>query len=195
VSQAPPRFGTGTMFEPLPAQPFTNQAVDTVRRIVGSGIFELEVLVDRVTGEYWAIDLNPRGFGQMSLDIALGNDLPRHWYESVTGLDLGTPSLRTRPPAFWHDAVTSYLGFGVRFVRGPHRRAILDHALGRAGAPKVGVAFEWTDPMPGIVFSLGHLRHPRALLTQFLVDIELSSTPRDVVAAVGDARPWPDHSA
>ena len=44
--------------------------------VLGSGIFELEVLVDRSTGEYWAVDLNPRGFGQMSLDMALGNDLP-----------------------------------------------------------------------------------------------------------------------
>jgi hypothetical protein len=45
------------------------------------------------------------------------------------------------------------------------------------------------------MFSIGHLRHPRAFLTQFIVDIESSSTPPDLVAAIGDARPWPDHSS
>jgi predicted ATP-grasp superfamily ATP-dependent carboligase len=65
------------MFEPVPTPAFTDDAVDAVRTIVGSGLFELEVLVDTRTGEHWAIDLNPRGFGQMTLDIARGKDLPR----------------------------------------------------------------------------------------------------------------------
>ena len=45
-----------------------------VRQVLGTGLFELEVLVERATGEYYAIDLNPRGFGQMTLDMAAGRD-------------------------------------------------------------------------------------------------------------------------
>jgi D-aspartate ligase len=173
VSQAPRRFGVGTMFEPVDDPAFAPAAVDAVRAVLGSGLFELEVLVDRISGEYWAIDLNPRGFGQMSLDIALGNDLPRIWYHTVTGTRLPVAAPRVHPPEFWHDAVASYVGFIVRFVRGPERSHIVGHAFGRAGAHKVGAAFDWRDPVPGILFGLAHLRHPRALIRPFVRDVEL----------------------
>jgi D-aspartate ligase len=194
VSQAPRRFGVGTMFEPVPAQPFTDDAVDAVRTVLGSGLFELELLVDRRSGEHQAIDLNARGFGQMSLDIALGNDLPRIWYESVTGTMLRRSQPRRRPPAFWHDAVSSYVGFAVRFLRGPERQGIVRHASGRFVAPSVGAASDWRDPVPGVLFALLHLRHPRAFMRQFLVDIELSPTSASPLAPGEDGRPWADHS-
>ena len=173
LSQAPRRFGVGTMFEPVPAPPFASAAVEAVRSVLETGLFELEVLVHRMTGEYWAIDLNPRGFGQMSLDIARGNDLPRIWYHTVTGIRLPVSAPRARPPQFWHDAVASYVGFTVRLVRGPDRRHIVEHATGRFKASKVGAAFEWRDPVPGILFGLGHLRHPRALIRPFVRDVEM----------------------
>ena len=177
VSQAPKRFGVGTMFERVPPPAFTGDAVDAVRAIVGSGLFELEVLVDRSTGEHWAIDLNARGFGQMSLDIAVGNDLPRLWYQSVTGTRLSPARTRRRRPDLWHDAVASHLDFAARLLRGPERRAILRDGFGRTATTKVGAAFEWRDPLPGTIFGLMHLRHPRALLRQFLVDIEVPRVP------------------
>jgi predicted ATP-grasp superfamily ATP-dependent carboligase len=173
VTQAPRRFGVGTMFEPVPEPSFTSAAIDAVRSVLVTGLFELEVLVDRKSGEHWAIDLNPRGFGQMSLDMARGNDLPRIWYQTVTGIRLPVAAPRTHPPQFWHDAVASYVGFVVRFVRGPQRRRIIEHAVGRAKASKVGAAFEWRDPLPGILFGLAHLRHPRALIRPFVRDVEL----------------------
>ncbi len=119
VSQSPRRLGVGTMFEPLPAQPFTERAVHAVRSILGSGLFELEVLVDKRTGEHWGLDLNPRAYGQIALDIALGRDLPVLWYRAVTGEDVPVSPPCARRPQYWHDAVTSYVGFGVRFLRGP----------------------------------------------------------------------------
>jgi D-aspartate ligase len=176
VSQAPRRFGVGTMFEPAGLQPFTDAAVDAVRGVLGSGLFELEVLVDKQTGEYWAIDLNPRGFGQMSLDIALGNDLPRVWYESVTGVRLPVAPARRPPPELWHEGVSTYLDFAVRFARGPRRAQILAQALRRAGMSKVGPAFEWRDPLPGLIFGLKHFRHPRSLIKSFLVDVETATS-------------------
>ena len=56
LSQSPRRLGVGTMFEPLPPQPFTAAAINAVQRLLGSGPFELEVLVDEGTGEH----LGPR---------------------------------------------------------------------------------------------------------------------------------------
>jgi D-aspartate ligase len=178
VSQSPRRFGVGTMFEPAPTPPFSQAAVDAVRGVVGSGLFELEVLVDKASGEYWAIDLNPRGYGQMSLDIALGFDLPRLWYESVTRRRLPAAPPRSRPPAFWHEGVSSYVGLLVRILSGPERARILSHAAGRVRRPKVGAAFDWRDPLPGLLFGLAHLRHPRALVRPFVRDIELGPDVR-----------------
>ncbi len=85
IRQWPPNTGIGTVFEAVGEQSFTEHAVDAVRQVIGSGIFELEVLVRRDDEEYWAIDLNPRAFGQISLDIAHGRDLPLLWYQSTTG--------------------------------------------------------------------------------------------------------------
>jgi predicted ATP-grasp superfamily ATP-dependent carboligase len=197
VTQAPRRFGVGTMFEPVPPPAFAADAVDAVRTIVGSGVFELEVLVDKRSGERWAIDLNPRGFGQMTLDIALGNDLPRLWYQSLTGARLCSARPRTKPPDLWHDAVSSHLGFAMRLLRGPHRSTILRQRLGSAATRKVGVAFEWRDPLPGTIFGLTRFRHPRALLRQFLVDIEAAAPHVGVEPdppVVGDVVALPDPS-
>jgi predicted ATP-grasp superfamily ATP-dependent carboligase len=173
VSQLPRRLGVGTMFEPAAEPPFGAAALDAVQEVLGSGVFELEVLVDKVTGEHWAVDLNPRGFGQIALDIALGHDLPRLWYTSVTGTVLEPTAPHNPSPSYWHEAVTSYVGLGVRIARGPRRGAILRHALGRVRAARVEAAFERHDPLPGLMFTFAHLRHPRSLLRPFLRDVEL----------------------
>ena len=175
VSQLPRRLGVGTMFEPTAEPPFSAAAVDAVRQVLGSGVFELEVLVDKSTGQHWAVDLNPRGFGQIALDIALGHDLPRLWYTSVTGTALEPTAPHNPPPRYWHEALTSYVGLGVRFARGPRRGAILRHALWRARSPRVEAAFERRDPLPGLLFAFAHLRHPRSLLRPFLRDVEIGS--------------------
>ena len=182
VSQSPRRLGIGTMFEPIPEPPFAAAAIEAIRAVLGSGLFELEVLVDRTTGEYWAIDLNPRAFGQISLDVALGNDLPRLWYESVTGTALSSAPPNGPRPEYWHDTTSSYAEFAVRFARGPHRAAILDHALGRMRTPSVGAMVDKHDRLPGLVHGLQHLRHPRAFIRPFLVDVEVPGAPRSPLA-------------
>jgi D-aspartate ligase len=178
VSQSPRRLGVGTMFEPVAPPAFSAAAVEVVRAIIGTGIFELEVLVDRETHEHVALDLNPRGFGQMSLDIGRGDDLPMLWYNDVTGAALPAAPTRGRRAELWHDAIGSYVGFAVRFVRGPRRIGIAKHAWGRLVAPTVGAMHDWRDPLPGIRFALDHLRHPRAFVRPFLIDSEMRG--RDV---------------
>ena len=138
VTQAPRRFGVGTMFEPVPEPAFTSAAIDAVRSVLVTGLFELEVLVDRKSGEHWAIDLNPRGFGQMSLDMARGSDLPRIWYHTVTGIRLPVAAPRTHPPQFWHDAVASYVGFVVRSCAARSAAASSDTPSGGPRRPRSG---------------------------------------------------------
>jgi D-aspartate ligase len=178
MSASPRRLGVGTMFEAVGPQSFTVAALRAVREILGTGIFELEVLVDRATGEHRALDLNARAFGQMSLDIGRGNDLPLLWYQDVarTVRDGGRP--RRRPPVLWHDALGTYVAFAVRLVRGPQRVTIVKHAWGRAVAPTVGAMHEWGDPLPGVQFALDHLRHPRAFVRPYLMDSEMRGRDR-----------------
>ena len=176
VHQSPRRLGVGTMFEPVPEQPFTGAAVDAVRGVLGSGVFELEVLSRKDGTECWTVDLNPRGFGQMTLDMALGNDLPLCWYRSVTGEEVGSAQPRRSAPRFWHAGVTSYIGLGVRLARGPRRAATLARAVDRLVSPSVGAMHEWRDPLPGVRFGLSYFRHPRALIRPFLADTELGES-------------------
>jgi predicted ATP-grasp superfamily ATP-dependent carboligase len=178
LTQSPARLGVGSMFEPVGSQPFTDAAVEVVRRVLGSGLFELEVLVERGTSEYYAIDLNPRGFGQMTLDMATGRDLPRLWYESVTGARLGMTAPIARVPRLWHDGVASYAGLVAGVARGPARVMAVRRALEIVRSPKVGAAFTWSDPLPGVVFGVGHLRHPRSFLRQFFRDVECAAVRR-----------------
>jgi hypothetical protein len=108
----------------------------------------------------------------MTLDIAKGHDLPRLWYQSVTGAQLTDEAPAAKEPRLWHDGVSSYAGLAVGVARGPARRERLGRVLDIVRAPRVGAAFAWSDPLPGVVFGLGHLRHPRSFVRQFLVDVE-----------------------
>ena len=175
VRQLPRRFGVGTLFEPVDLPSFAAEGVRVVRSVLEQGIFELEVLVDPA-GHHYAIDLNPRGFGQIALDIARGRDLPRLWYESVSGEQLPTAATRNVPPMYWQDAVPLYAESFVRLMRGPRRRTIIDQEMRRLRLPKVDAVFSRRDPVPGVLIGLGHLRHPRAFLRRLLTDVEGSAS-------------------
>ncbi len=134
LGQWPRRLGVGTMFEPAPPAAFTSEALAAVRAVLGSGLFELEVLVEPDTGAYWAIDLNPRAFGQISLDIALGNDLPVVWYDSVTGGESPRSRARRRAPRYWQHALPTHIETAVRVATGPDRLARSRLAVDACGA-------------------------------------------------------------
>lgn len=168
VSQWGGRLGIGTMFEMVDPPLFLEHALDAVRHVLGVGIFELEVLHDRESGEYWAIDLNPRGFGQMSLDVARGNDLPRLWYSSATGIDLPLVPTPKRVPELWRMGVQFYTGVGVDVVRGPDRIARLGRVASSWRRPTAAAVHSWTDLRPGLAFAMSTLRHPGGLVRPFL---------------------------
>jgi predicted ATP-grasp superfamily ATP-dependent carboligase len=172
VRQWPPRFGIGTVFEALPPQPFTDHAVDAVRRVLGAGVFELEVLVDRRSGSYWAIDLNPRAFGQMSLDLRRGCDLPVQWYRSVTDQPVARQDASRAGSLRWQAGVPLAAEAAVGIARGPARRAAARDAWRHLAEPSVGAVFDRRDPLPALAFAAHQLRHPGGLLRPFLRDVE-----------------------
>jgi D-aspartate ligase len=169
MSMWPPKVGIGTSFEWLDTQPFTELALDATQRILGRGVFELEVCINRVTGDARPIDLNPRGYGQISLEIARGNDLPALWYRSVTGIELTA----TRPPGhssarLWLFGVPYYTGSLVGAVAGPDRGAHLRTFTAGWRTPRVGVVADRRDPLPGLLHAGAVLRHPRGLVRSFV---------------------------
>ena len=164
----PPGVGVGTRFEVVPEQAFTPDALESVRSVLGAGIFELEVIRRRSTGEVWSLDLNPRGFGQISLFTANGRDLPAEWYESVTGTALPRRRQTRRTPRYWQMGLPYYTGMAIGLVRGPDR-ACLARDLARAVVePRVGSMLEWRDPGPAVALCLQTLRHPGGLVRPFL---------------------------
>lgn len=159
----PGRLGVGTIFEVVGRQPFTDHAVETVRTVLGAGIFELEVVVHRPSGDYWAIDLNPRAYGQIALDIGAGHDYPGLWYGSVTGIELPAEPRRRRPPTFWHQGVPVWAAAGRRIVHGPDRVALVRQLVAHQRTPHVGSVAELSDPLPALPMAWSLVRHPRSL--------------------------------
>jgi predicted ATP-grasp superfamily ATP-dependent carboligase len=166
--QCPPGTGVGTLFEALPDQPFTEKALAAIQRVIGVGLFELEVVTDRESGEFWALDLNPRGFGQMSLDVARGHDLPRLWYEQVTGHLLPRGSKPTAAATHWSSGVPLAVDTVVRLARGPQRRAEAAWVTSFLRQPRVDAAFDVRDPLPGLLCGLFTLRHPKGLVRPYV---------------------------
>jgi predicted ATP-grasp superfamily ATP-dependent carboligase len=154
----------------------------TVDKLLSCGIFELELLADGAT--LTAIDLNPRGYGFIGLDVARGRDYPWLWYQST----YAAVAPETQPPPLSLEArhVTLYL------LRRAFRWQLRGfRALGERRDPQrprawISMLGSWSDPLPGI---LGHamlLRNPRSLITtQF-------STAREELARHLDAPPAAD---
>ncbi len=174
IAQSPPRLGIGTLFESVDEPPFTEQAVAAVRSVLQHGLFELEVLVDRRSGACWPIDLNPRAYGQISLNIARGNDLPTLWYRSVTNADAADVALPAPPPPedeqprMWLQGAQFFVGAAVRMVIGPGRRDQARQMYRYFRYPTVGAVLKWYDLGPSIVFALLIFRHPGGLIRPFL---------------------------
>lgn len=166
--QWPAPLGVGTLFKSLPDQPFTERAVDAVRSVLGSGLFEIEVVYDTETGEAWPIDLNPRAFGQVSLDIASGRDLPLLWYSTCCA-DAPVPPASTRvAPTYWLFGLPFYTGAVVSAVFGPDRRSSLRDLMGRQNRPRVGAMHDPADRKPSIVSVLHGLRHFGGIVRPFV---------------------------
>lgn len=171
-------LSVGTVFEACEQPHFFDHALDATRQMLGTGVFELEVLHDRETGEYWAIDLNPRGFGQMSLDVGRGNRLPLLWYRSATGVAVPDPRSSVRTPRLWVMGAPFAAGIAARLVLGRGRRAYVRKLLPLLAQPRAGAMFWWADPMPGLMLAIWMLRHPGGLVKPYVSSIRAERAGR-----------------
>lgn len=164
--QWPPIVGVSTIQVGCEDARILEAGVRIVNQVLSRGIFEAELLADGDT--LYAIDLNPRAFGFLELDMARGFDLPWLWFRSTLEPQLPLPQMPQPPPL-------------QGSIEARHRIMHIVKALARAPGllgtqpyeerrdsrrPRrvVSMLGSWSDPLPLIVSNLHLLRHPRALL-------------------------------
>jgi D-aspartate ligase len=163
--QWPPDTGTSTLQVSSRDQAILAAGVRAVDQLVSRGIFELELLVDGAG--LLAIDLNPRAFGFINLDIAMGQDLPWLWLRST----IEPVAPQTEPPRqVALEARHVVLDFLRRLSsrRAPNSERSTDRRdpdRPRAWVPILGHS---SDPAPMLLSNALLLRHPRSLLRTFL---------------------------
>ena len=159
--QWPPVVGTSTVQISCNDERILRAGLQIVDRLISRGIFELELLADG--DNLLPIDLNPRAFGFIELDIALGRDLPWLWYRStfepVEPLEQSLPTIAL-------EARNSFLYHLRRLVGGPARKAspAIDRRDPQRPRASITMLGHWSDPVPVIVSYLHLLRHPRSLV-------------------------------
>jgi predicted ATP-grasp superfamily ATP-dependent carboligase len=158
--QWPPDVGVSTVQVGCENVRILEYGLKIVDQVLSRGIFEIEVVAD---GEnLYAIDLNPRAFGFIALDIARGFDLPWLWYRSTLQRMIPSPNTIRKSAIVARSSVLAFMeplfSRWRRLAGGEERRA---SSLPRAAVSMLG---HWSDPVPMIVNLLYELRHPRAFL-------------------------------
>lgn len=156
LAQAPPRTGVGIWFERVDDPELLALGGEYARRLIGRGLFELELVPDPDDGRQLAIDLNPRAFGQMDLDISAGKVLPLMWLDTM--LETSTPC-EIKPRTARHAINSVYFrlaGSTVPAVR-TQRSAVLAGKPVRLGS----VPGDWSG---NLAYALRSLRHARTML-------------------------------
>lgn len=152
--QLPPDVGVSTAQVLCNDDRILSVGLKTVHQLISRGIFELELLTDR--HRLLAIDLNPRAFGFIMLDIAIGNDLP--WHTTFGAVDpCRIP--RRLPETESRLAVPYYFAQWVRFLLGP-RGGRTRSGAGVCDVQWISMFGHRSDPLPML---LAHLRLLRLL--------------------------------
>jgi hypothetical protein len=179
--QWPPDTGISTSQVSAADARILSRGLETVDKLVSCGIFELELLESGT--ELLAIDLNPRAFGFIDLDIALGNDLPWLWFEStLRPLTAGTATGNTQPLPVPLGAAP-----GVRQPKVIECRLPIPYTISRCINALFGVRSadeskpdavtatrvipmlgHWDDPLPMLLANLQQLRHPGSLIRPYI---------------------------
>jgi D-aspartate ligase len=164
--QWPPDTGISTSQVSYNNATILAAGINAVDKLLSRGLFEIELLLHR--SELLAIDLNPRAFGFIALDVALGNDLPWLWYQSTRQALTPLAPNASRPILEARFSIPHAVGrgilrlFGRRFPTGPR--------TGRGGAPRsvLSMLGHWSDPIPLLVSNARLLRHPGGLMRPFM---------------------------
>lgn len=165
--QWPPRLGVGLAFEQWDDEEACASGVDIARRFLGAGFFELELILDRRTGSYVAIDLNPRAHGFLGFDIARGNDLPVLWARAP-GRNSARPSRSAEEKLRWVHSMPLHVAHWVNIAYGPRRAAAVLGYAEELRAPHIDIVHDARDPLPTVRYAMTMLRHPGGLVRPFL---------------------------
>ncbi len=168
LAQWPPGAGIGTLFEVCDVDEYVELTKRVVAATLGHGIFELELLVDHDAGTRFPIDLNPRAYGQVALEVARGNDLPGLWYRLATDVELDPLPARQPLPEVWQSGTTYLPGAVLGIVAGPDRRRRAAELRSLMRRPRVGSIYDAGDRTPALVLAMTLLRHPGSFVRPFL---------------------------
>jgi D-aspartate ligase len=160
--QWPPDVGISTVQVGCVDERILQSGLQIVNQVLSRGIFEIELLADG--DALYAIDLNPRGFGFIELDIARGFDLPWLWFRST--IEPLTP--QPAPPARVCIEARHRVMHMLRALSwsGAGRDETLFRERRDAGQRPFTVSMQgsWSDPVPMIISNLYLMRHPRSFL-------------------------------
>lgn len=165
--QWPPDVGVSTVQSVCEDNRMVASALAVVDKLVSCGIFELELLSDG--GEFLAIDLNPRAFGFIMLDIAMGNDLPWLWLRT-TQEPVPPQRLPERSSLSCRFVIPYYFSHAIRRILAPQSGHHEPSPAGR-GAEWVSMLGHRSDPLPMLFANLRLLRllpHPGGLVRPFV---------------------------
>jgi predicted ATP-grasp superfamily ATP-dependent carboligase len=160
--QWPPDVGVSTLQISCDDARILESGLRILNQTLSRGIFEVELLADG--DALYAIDLNPRAFGFLELDLARGSDLPWVWFCSTIGAQSPAPShsLSNAPvqARHWLLHAMKAMARGVTPAD-----AVASEGCDRS-IPRVSVSMlgHRSDPLPMIISNLHLLRHPRSLM-------------------------------
>jgi D-aspartate ligase len=157
--QWPPDVGVSTVQIAYDDERLLDAGLQVVDRLLSRGIFEIELLTEG--DRLYAIDLNPRAFGFIALDIARGCDLPWLWYRTTIERVQPLPKQTARVAMEARDP----LHF-LRGLLGRGRRTLVGSAQQQPDSSKPRVSISMlghaSDPLPMLICHLHLLRHPRS---------------------------------
>jgi len=168
--QWPPDTGVSTSQLVCNDEQILRAGLKTIDELVSCGIFELELLSSG--SNLLAIDLNPRAFGFMALDMAVGNDLPWLWWQTTIKEVQPGAQTQAHAPLECRFIVPYYCAHVIRGLFGPRPQA--QEANGANDKARwISMLGHRSDPLPMILAQLKILKlmpHPRGLLRPYLAE-------------------------
>jgi predicted ATP-grasp superfamily ATP-dependent carboligase len=181
VLQRPRRLGIGLCFESAQVPEALERGARKLLDVLGYfGVFELEFIVS--SGRYLLIDMNPRFYNHLQLDVSRGLDLPMMAYAAAVGDDDRVAELAGRASkAAVEHVFCNRIGLGIQvtaqrlFGTMPRAEAKRWREWTRARrATLVDPISAADDRAPIVAESVsqlyGSIRHPRAFLRMIALD-------------------------
>lgn len=163
TGQWPPNLGVGVSFHSYNDKNVLEQGVNMARALIGKGLFEIELVPDGSGGCVIPLDLNPRAYGQIALDIARGNDLPYLWYRIMQG-ETVDPVLTPDTDYTWVHGTWKPVEWLNQLKLSNSKRNELLKTLKSKNSLRVNGVFDATDPLPLLRDTASNIRHIRSLL-------------------------------